>query len=150
MPGNASFVDCILGNAYYSFGDDSKAFEYRGQHVAIAKEAGYRAGEGTMRFIIMRRPSSTTGSNCSNKHTHLAMAKEVGDRAGEGAARGNLGNAYDSQGHYSTAIEYHAEDLAMAQELGDPAREGRAYGDLGTCHMHLNVKAVAYHKAQHA
>ena len=46
MPGNASFVHCILGNAYQSQGDFSKAIEYHTQHLAIAKEVGDRAGEG--------------------------------------------------------------------------------------------------------
>ena len=46
MPGNASFVCCILGNAYYSLGDFSKAIDHHGLDLAIAKEVGDRAGEG--------------------------------------------------------------------------------------------------------
>ena len=46
MPGNASFVYCILGIAYQSQGDFNKAIEYHAQHLAIAKEVGDRAGEG--------------------------------------------------------------------------------------------------------
>ena len=49
MPGNALFVYCILGNAYYSLGDFNKAIEYHGQHLAIAKEVGDRAGEQGVR-----------------------------------------------------------------------------------------------------
>ena len=76
----------------------------------------------------------------------------MGDRTGEGRAYGNLGNAYQSQGDFSKAIEYHTMDLAIAKEVGDLAGEGRANGKLGTCHMHLNeyVKAVAYFEAQPA
>ena len=59
----------------------------------------------------------------------LAIAKEVGDRVGEGAAYGNLGNAYQSQGDFSQAIEYHAQCLAIAQEVGDRVGEGGAYGN---------------------
>jgi hypothetical protein len=33
MPGNASFVYCILGNAYYSLGDFNKAIEYHTQSL---------------------------------------------------------------------------------------------------------------------
>jgi hypothetical protein len=36
-----------LGCAYESQGDFSKAIEYHTQHLAIAKEVGDRAGEGT-------------------------------------------------------------------------------------------------------
>ena len=45
MPGNASFVYCILGIAYRNLGDFNKAIEYHAQHLAIAKEVGDRAGE---------------------------------------------------------------------------------------------------------
>jgi tetratricopeptide (TPR) repeat protein len=62
----------------------------------------------------------------------------VGDRAGEGTAYGNLGFSYRSQGDFSQAIKYHAQDLAIAKEVGDRAGKGRAYGNLFTCHMHLN------------
>jgi len=68
-----------------------------------------------------------------------------------GRVYGNIGNACESQGDFSQAIEYHAQDLSIAKEVGDRAGEGAAYGNLGTCHMHLNeyFKAVAYFEAQH-
>jgi hypothetical protein len=63
-----------------------------------------------------------------------------------------LGNAYDSLGDCSKAIEYHGQRLAIAKEVGDRAGEGMAYANLGTGHMYLNEndKAVAYFEAQHA
>jgi tetratricopeptide (TPR) repeat protein len=80
----------------------------------------------------------------------LAIAKEVGDRAGEGRAYGNLGNAYQSQGDYSKAIEYHTQDLVIAKEVGDRAGKGAAYGNLGSAYQSLGdyAKAIEYH-AQH-
>ena len=45
MPGVASFVYNILGNAYQSLGDFSKAIEYHTQDLAITKEVGNRAWE---------------------------------------------------------------------------------------------------------
>jgi tetratricopeptide (TPR) repeat protein len=59
------------------------------------------------------------------------MAKEVGDRAGKGGMSGTLGIAYESQGDYAKAIEYHAQHLAIAKEVGDRAEEGVAYANLG-------------------
>ena len=47
MPGDASFVYNTLGRAYRNLGDFNKAIEYQTQHLAIAKEVGDRAGEGT-------------------------------------------------------------------------------------------------------
>ena len=56
----------------------------------------------------------------------------MGDRAREGRAYGNLGNAYQSQGDFNKAIEYHTLGLVIAKEVGDRAGEGGAYGNLGT------------------
>jgi tetratricopeptide (TPR) repeat protein len=47
MPSKASFVYSTLGRAYRSQGDYAKAIEHHTQDLAIAKEVGNRAGEGT-------------------------------------------------------------------------------------------------------
>jgi tetratricopeptide (TPR) repeat protein len=39
------------------------------------------------------------------------IAKAMDDRAGKGKAYGNLGNAYQSLGDFSEAIECHTENL---------------------------------------
>jgi tetratricopeptide (TPR) repeat protein len=59
----------------------------------------------------------------------------VFDWAGEGGTYGNLGCAYQSQGDYEKAIEYHTQHLAIAKEVGDRAGEGRAYGNLGIAYQ---------------
>ena len=53
-----------------------------------------------------------------------------------------LGNAYQSLGDFSKAIEYHTQHLASpkckvqsAKEAGDRAGEGGAYGNLGTAYQ---------------
>ena len=48
MPDYASRVYNTLGNAYQSLGNYAKAIEYHTQCLAIAKEVGDRAGEGTV------------------------------------------------------------------------------------------------------
>jgi tetratricopeptide (TPR) repeat protein len=73
-----------------------------------------------------------------------AIAKEVGDRAGEGRAYANLGNAYESQGDFSQAIEYHTQHLAIAKEVGDRAGEGAAYGSLGIAYRSQGDYAQLY------
>jgi tetratricopeptide (TPR) repeat protein len=45
-PGYASIVYSTLGIAYKKLGDYAKAIKYHGQHLAMAKEVGDRAGEG--------------------------------------------------------------------------------------------------------
>jgi tetratricopeptide (TPR) repeat protein len=58
-----------------------------------------------------------------------------------------LGNAYQSQGGVSKAIEYHTQDLAIAKEVGNRAGEGRAYGNLGISYQSQGdyAKAIEYH-----
>ena len=59
------------------------------------------------------------------------MQKKWGDRGGEGQAYGNLGVAYNSQGDFRKAIEYHEKELKIVIEIGNRAGEGQAYGSLG-------------------
>jgi tetratricopeptide (TPR) repeat protein len=129
------------------------AIKYYRQHLAIVKEVGDRAGKGKAHANLGNACQSQGDlSKAINYHTQcLAIAIEVSDRAGEGKAHANLGNAYRSQwrtgAYLSQAIEHHSQYLAIGKGVGDRVEEGR---NLGTCHMHLNVKAVAYFEAQHA
>jgi len=149
MPGDASWVYCILGNAYYSLGDFNKAIEYHTQHLSIAKEVGDRVGEGgAYENLGNAYQSQGDFSKAIEYHTlRLAIAKEVGDRAGEGSAYGNLGIAYQSQGDYAKAIEYHGQHQAIAKEVGDRAGEGKVYGNLGIAYQSQGdfSKAIEYH-----
>jgi tetratricopeptide (TPR) repeat protein len=93
MPSIASIVYCILGRAYDSLGDFSKAIKYHEQGLAIAKEVGDRAAEGRA-YANLGNAYQSQGdfSKAVEKHgQHLAIAKEVSDRAAEGGAYGNLG-----------------------------------------------------------
>jgi tetratricopeptide (TPR) repeat protein len=149
MPGIASCVYCILGNAYGNLGNFSKALEHHTQCLAIAKERGNRAGEGGA-YGNLGNVYQLQGdfSKAIEYQTQcLAIAKEVGDRAGEGKAYGNLGCVYESQGNFSQAIEYHTQRLAIAKEVGDRAGEGRAYANLGNAYQSQRdfSQAIEYH-----
>ena len=58
-----------------------------------------------------------------------------------------LGNAYQSQGDFNKAIEYHTLHLAIAKEVDDRAGEGRAYGNFGCAYQSQGdfSKAIEYH-----
>jgi tetratricopeptide (TPR) repeat protein len=152
MPGEAAWVYCTLGNACQSQGSFSKAIEYHGQDLAIAKEVGDRAGEGGA-YGNLGNAYYSLGDYSKAIAYHvqgLSIAKEVSDRVGEGRAYGNLGSAYRVLGDESKAIEYHMQNLAIATEVGDRRGEGRAYGNLGCVYDSLEdySKAIEYH-AQH-
>jgi hypothetical protein len=85
-----------LSNANHESLDYSKAIEYHGQCLAIAKEVGDRAGEGKANGIygnLVNAYHETLGNLSKAIEYHrqrLAIAKEVGDRAGEGSIRQSL------------------------------------------------------------
>jgi tetratricopeptide (TPR) repeat protein len=79
----------------------------------------------------------------------LALARDVRgvDPGMAGAIHSTLGNAYNSLGDFSKAIEYHTQHLAIANEVGDWAGEGGANGNLG-CAYHSQgdfSQAIAHH-----
>jgi tetratricopeptide (TPR) repeat protein len=115
MPGIASFVYCILGNAYQNLGNFSKALEHHKEHLTMAKEVGDRAGEGVAyaNLGIAYFSQGDYAKAIKYQTQHLAIAKEVGDRAREGVAHANL--ARRSQGDFSKAIEYHTQHLAITR-----------------------------------
>jgi tetratricopeptide (TPR) repeat protein len=45
-----------------------------------------------------------------------------------------LGNAYQSLGNFSKALENHKEHLTMTKKVGDRAGEGQAYANLGNAY----------------
>ena len=150
-----------------SQGDFSKAITYHAQRLAIAKEVGDRAGEGSaykgggrpggggrgVRGPWERAPAA--GGLFQGDQVPHAVPGDCqggGRQDGEGGAHRGLGIAHDSLGDFSQTIKYHTQYQAIAKEVGDRAGEGGAYANLGTCHMHLIEydKAVACFKAQHA
>jgi len=146
------FVYSILGSAYQSLGDFSKAIEYHMQCLAIDKEVGGLAGGKTYLNLGCAYQGQGDYGKAIEHHTQtLAIAKEVGDRAGEGKAYRNLGNTYKSIGNFSKAIKYHTHRLAIAKchtrDVGDRAWEGRAYGSLGNAYFSQGhfAKAIEYH-----
>jgi tetratricopeptide (TPR) repeat protein len=78
----------------------TKAIEYHTKDLAIKKEVGDRAGEGTAYGNLGNAYRSQGDfSKAIKYHAQcLAIAKEESDRAGKGRAYGNLGCAYQSQG----------------------------------------------------
>ena len=150
----AEFVFNLLGLAHKALGNFGKSIECHTQHLAIAKEAGNRAGECAP-YANLGETYHTLGDfdraiEC-NKQC-LAIAKEVGDRQREGDASGILGSIYRSMGDFGKAIEFNIKCLAIAKEVGDQKSQGDAYGNLGACYTHVGEydKAVTCHKAQHA
>ena len=118
-PAAAGAIHSMLGNAYDSLGDFSRAIEYHTQDLAIAREVGDRAGEGSAYGNLGSAYKSLGDfSRAIEYHTqHLAIAREVGDRAGEGRAYGNLGVALEKNGDLPAAARALVQGLAAKQRV---------------------------------
>jgi hypothetical protein len=68
----------------------------------------------------------------------IAAHPEISSAVIKNTQSGWVSCAYRSQGDFSKAIEYHAQDLGIAKEVGDRVGEGRAHANIGTGHMYLN------------
>jgi hypothetical protein len=97
-----------------------KDIEYHGQHLAIAKEVGDRAGEGSA-YANLGNADQSQGdyAKAIGYHKqHLAIAKEVGDRAGEGGAYGNISTCHMHLKEYVKAVvAYFDAQHALATSL---------------------------------
>jgi tetratricopeptide (TPR) repeat protein len=93
MPGNASFVYCILGNTYRKLGGFSKAIVYHKELLAIAKEVGNRSGGVTTygNLCIAYERLGNFSKAIKYHDQDLVIAKEVDDRAGKAEHTGTSG-----------------------------------------------------------
>ncbi|MEG3954755.1 CHAT domain-containing tetratricopeptide repeat protein [Microcoleus sp. herbarium2] len=138
----------LLGAAYQSLGDYTKAIEYGEQYLTIAREIKDRRGEGTAlgSLGVAYRSLGDYAKAIEYSQQYLAIARALKDRRGEGAALGSLGVAYRSLGDYTKAIEYSQQYLTIAREIKDRLGEGAALGDLGGAYHFLgdSTKAIEY------
>jgi tetratricopeptide (TPR) repeat protein len=90
-----------------------------------------------------QRTSSTTGSTLARP----GDCKGGGRPGGEGRAYGNLGNAYQSPGDFSEAIEHHTQDLEIPKAMDARGGEVKACRKLGNAYYSLEdySKAIEHH-----
>ena len=111
-----------LGSAYRGLGETRKAIEYYEQDLAIAREIGYRRGEGQ----TLGNLGSAYGDLGETRKAidyyeqRLAIARETGDRRGEGYALHNRAATLDKLGRRDEAIPDAQAALAIFEEIEDP------------------------------
>jgi tetratricopeptide (TPR) repeat protein len=137
----ALFNYFALGRAYQQLEDFTKSIEFHTQCLAMAKEMGYRVGEGQS-YRNLGNAYSSVGDLCKSVEYHtkdLAIAKEVGERLWEAWAYGKVRNAHQTMGDFSKVIEYHTQHLEIVKEVGNLAGETRAarYGNIGIAYRSL-------------
>ncbi|MCC5641639.1 tetratricopeptide repeat protein [Nostoc sp. CHAB 5824] len=128
-----------LGNACNYQGQYERAIDFLQQSLEIAKEIGYRYGEGNS-LIGLGNAYNSLGQYqraIEFLQQSLEIKREIGDRFGEGASLGNLGNAYNSLGQYQRAIDFYQQSLEISREIGDRYGEGASLGNLGNAYNSL-------------
>ena len=144
-----------LGYAFESQGDFSKGIEYHGQHMAIAKEVGDRAGEGAAYANLGSTYTSSGGvSQAITYHTQdLAIAKQVGDQAGDGSAYRNLGTCHMHLNEFVKAVVHFEAQHALAISLKVAHMQSTAAMDMRvalTLHARAARQGPAAAGAHHA
>ena len=143
----ASFFNS-LGLAYRDMGEPRKAIEYYEQAQKIAREIGYRRGEGYHLGNLGNAYRNLGEPRKAIEYYEQALKifREIGSMRGEGTALGNLGLAYFALGQSFKAIEYYEQALKIFREIGDRRGEGTALGNLGNAYSDLGQpsKAIEY------
>ena len=106
------------------------------QSLAIRKEIGDRAGEGTTLNNISQiyHDRSDYATALTYLEQSLAIRKEIGGRAGEGTTLNNISQIYHDRGEYDTALKYLEQSLDITQEIGDKSQEGTTLSNIGAIH----------------
>jgi CHAT domain-containing protein/Tfp pilus assembly protein PilF len=127
-----------------------QAISYFERVLAIRREVGDRAGEGTTLNNLgeVYRQLSQYAKAIEYYEQALAIRREVQDRAGEGTTLNSLGSAYWSLSQYAKAIEYYEQALTIRREVQDRAGEGTTLSNLGRAYSSLSqsAKAIEYYE----
>ncbi|MGR0482649.1 MAG: tetratricopeptide repeat protein [Candidatus Electronema sp. V4] len=131
------------GRLHKAMSNLDDALELHQQSLAIRREIGDKAGEGTtlnnISQIYHAKGDYTTALTYLEQS--LAIHREIGDKAGEGTTLNNIGGIYDAQGDYTTALTYLEQSLAITQEIGNKAVEGATLN---------NISAIYHAKGDYA
>ncbi|MEH2211192.1 tetratricopeptide repeat protein [Nostoc sp.] len=147
---NYQIVLHFLGDAYKSLGQYQLAIDLHQQSLDIAREIGYRDGEGaSLRGLgnIFRYLGEYQRAIEFHQQS-LEISRDIGDRNGEGSSLAGLGNTYDSLGQYQRAIEFHQQSLEIFRDIGEQNGEGASLNNLGDTYNSLGhyQRAIEFHQ----
>lgn len=139
-----------LGTACWRLGRYDEAWTHYQAALAIHRQTGNRAGEGTALTSLGMTCASLDRLPAAIEHFEAAIGilAGIGDRVAVGVARGNLGYALERSGRYQEALEQNLLQLRLARDLEDRAAEGVALGNIGSVHQSLGrfESALEHHE----
>ncbi len=129
----------------------AEALDYYEQSLAIRREVGDRAGEGTTLNNIgaVYRNQSNYAEALDYYEQSLAIRREVGDRSGEETVLYFIGEVYRAEGDYDEALNYYEQSLEIVQQLDTPQSEAFSWNAIGSLYdneLGEDEKAIAYYQ----
>ena len=103
----------------------TKALPLYEQSLAISKEIGDRAGEGTTLNNISQIYHDRGDYDTALKYLEqsLAIMREIGAKAEEAVMSWNIGRAYEKQGDLVKAVQHISRAVLLEEEIGHPDLE---------------------------
>jgi len=100
------------------------------QALAITREVGDRAGEGTTlnNIGVVYAKQGRYVEALESLQRALAIHREVGNRPMEGTTLNNIGNVYKAQGRYGEALDHYQQAMEVLEAIRATAgsKQGRA------------------------
>ena len=139
-----------LGVQQLNTGQFQEALKTFEQALAIVKQIGDTAGEGTTINNIgaVYKNLGQYAKALEFYQQALAIFKQIGYTAGEGTTLNNIGEVYQGLGQYTKALEFYQQALAIAKQIGDTAGEGTTLSNIGGAYHGLGqyTKALEFYQ----
>jgi CHAT domain-containing protein/Tfp pilus assembly protein PilF len=138
------------GGELYRKNEYAAAFDKWQKGLALAREIGYKSGEGItlnniaqVYYSLGQYPKSLEYFQQS-----LVISKAISDQSGEGRTLSNIGGVYYSLGQYPKALEYYQQSLVISKAIDDKSGEGRTLNNIGLVYDSLGQypKALEYYQ----
>jgi tetratricopeptide (TPR) repeat protein len=119
------------------------------QSLAIFRELGYKAGEGTTLNNISQIYYAWGDSATALKYLEqsLSISREIGDKTGEGTTLNNIGLSYYALVDYDKALPLYMQSLVIHREVGNREMEGITLSNIGEVHHAKGDYATAARSA---
>lgn len=133
---------------YYNKVMPEKAIEYGAQAMKLAKEKGYKKGEGDVFFYlgVVYYTQNNFAKALDNYQLSLKIKNEMNDKTGIGRCYNSIGLVYNSLGEFEKALDYCLKAIKILEYENDKKSLGESYNHLGIIYYILNdiPKAIEY------
>jgi len=147
---NAAATCVNIALDYSDLNDYDKAYDFIKKSIRLYKETGAKyhiaKAYSTYAMIYLDDPANIENldpvSECLSKS--LGTYEKIGHLRGEALVYSRVGNYYEKQNDYKSAIDNYKKSISIYQPLNEKSKLGDVYSSIGTCY----VKLKEYQKAK--